>query len=104
MGVEKRPFLNSLQGSCRLRVARLPYPGKKFNLFPKLEKAKKMAVLTQEVQVSFDYTVEEIISLGRYPHQKGFFKQLSKEDRKVIEEVMDITKVSQLSKSSVPDD
>ena len=58
-----------------------------------------MAVLTQEVQVSFDYTVEEIISLGRYPHQKGFFKQLSKEDRKVIEEVMDITNISQLRKA-----
>ena len=63
-----------------------------------------MAVLTQEVQVSFDYTVEEIISLGRYPHQKGFFKQLSKEDRKVIEEVMEHHQYKSASKSSVPDD
>ncbi len=53
-----------------------------------------MAVLTQEVKVSFDYTVEEIISLGRYPHQKGFFKQISKKDRKVIDEVMEITNIS----------
>ena len=40
-----------------------------------------MAVLTQEIQVSFDYTVEEIVRLGRYPHQKGFLKNLSKKDR-----------------------
>ena len=99
MGVEKRPFLNSLQGSYRLRVARLLLSGKEIQSLSKLEKAKKMAVLTQEVQVSFDYTVEEIISLGRYPHQKGFFKQLSKKDRKVIEEVMEITNVSQLRKT-----
>ena len=39
-----------------------------------------MAVLTQEAKVSFDYTVEEIVSLGRYPHQKGLLKQLSKKD------------------------
>lgn len=67
--------------------------GKEISSLSKLEKANKMAVLTQEVQVSFDYTVEEIISLGRYPHQKGIFKQLSKYDRKVIEEVMEITQI-----------
>lgn len=58
-----------------------------------------MAVLTQEIQVSFDYTVEEIISLGRYPHQKGIFKQLSKQDRKVIEEVLEITQISDFRKT-----
>ena len=68
--------------------------GEEISSLSKLDKARKMAVLTQEVQVSFDYTVEEIISLGRYPYQKGIFKQLSKEDRKVIEEVMEITQIS----------
>src|SRR5690606_2502769 len=57
--------------------------------------SRKMAVLTQEANVSFDYTVEEIVSLGRYPHQKGLFKQLTRVDRNVIEEVMDITDISQ---------
>jgi iron complex transport system ATP-binding protein len=61
----------------------------------KLEKAKKMAVLTQEAQVSFDYTVEEIVSLGRYPHQKGILKQLSKVDWNVIENVMELTNIAQ---------
>ncbi|MDQ0228987.1 adenosylcobinamide amidohydrolase [Metabacillus malikii] len=67
------------------------------NLFEmtKLEKAKKMAVLTQEIEVSFDYTVEEIISLGRYPHQTGFIKQLSKRDRQVIESAMQLTDTCQ---------
>lgn len=73
--------------------------GKEISSLSKLEKAKKMAVLTQEIQVSFDYTVEEIISLGRYPHQKGIFKQLSKQDRKVIEEVMEITQISGFRKT-----
>ncbi|GAE24646.1 vitamin B12 ABC transporter [Halalkalibacter wakoensis JCM 9140] len=65
----------------------------------KLEKAKKVAVLSQEIHVSFDYTVEEIISLGRYPHQKGLLKQLSKRDRDVINEVMELTQVSHYRKT-----
>jgi iron complex transport system ATP-binding protein len=65
----------------------------------KLEKAKKMAVLTQEAHVSFDYTVKEIVSLGRYPHQKGLLKQLTRVDRNVIEEVMEITNISQFRKT-----
>ena len=65
----------------------------------KLEKAKKIAVLSQEVQMTFDYTVEEIISLGRYPHQKGFLKMLSAYDRQVIDAVMEITKVERFRKT-----
>ncbi|WP_099353180.1 adenosylcobinamide amidohydrolase [Fredinandcohnia onubensis] len=73
--------------------------GKEISTLSKLEKAKKMAVLTQEAKVSFDYTVEEIVSLGRYPHQKGLFKQLSRVDWNVIEEVMELTNTSQFRKT-----
>ena len=58
-----------------------------------------MAVLTQEVQVSFDYTVEEIIQSWTLSSSKGIFKQLSKKDRKVIEEVMEITNISDFRKT-----
>jgi iron complex transport system ATP-binding protein len=98
-GSGKTTLFKLITGQLPIKSGRINISGKEVQSLSKLEKAKKMAVLTQEVQVSFDYTVEEIISLGRYPHQKGFFKQLSKEDRKVIEEVMDITNVSQLRKA-----
>ena len=65
----------------------------------KLDKAKKMAVLTQEANVSFDYTVEEIIALGRYPHQKGFLKQLTKHDIALMDHVMDMTSITQFKKT-----
>ena len=98
-GSGKTTLFKLITGQLPIKSGKITLSGKEVQSLSKLEKAKKMAVLTQEVQVSFDYTVEEIISLGRYPHQKGFFKQLSKEDRKVIEEVMDITKVSQFRKA-----
>ncbi|MFT4415015.1 adenosylcobinamide amidohydrolase [Fredinandcohnia humi] len=73
--------------------------GKNILTLSKLEKAKKMAVLTQEAHVSFDYTVEEIVSLGRYPYQKGLLKQLSRADWNVIEDVMEITNISHFRKT-----
>ena len=98
-GSGKTTLFKLITGQLPIKSGKITLSGKEVQSLSKLEKAKKMAVLTQEVQVSFDYTVEEIITLGRYPHQKGFFKQLSKEDRKVIEEVMDITNVSQFRKA-----
>src|SRR6476646_5199694 len=74
-GSGKTTLFKLITGQLPIKSGKITISGKEIQSFSKLEKAKKMAVLTQEVQVSFDYTVEEIISLGRYPHQKGFFKQ-----------------------------
>jgi iron complex transport system ATP-binding protein len=98
-GSGKTTLFKLITGQLPINSGNVSICGKEISTLSKLEKAKKMAVLTQEVQVSFDYTVEEIISLGRYPHQKGIFKQLSKEDRKVIEEVMEITQIRKFRKT-----
>jgi iron complex transport system ATP-binding protein len=98
-GSGKTTLFKLITGQLPINSGNISICGEEISTLSKLEKAKKMAVLTQEVQVSFDYTVEEIISLGRYPHQKGIFKQLSKKDRKVIEEVMEITQIGEFRKT-----
>lgn len=60
----------------------------------KLEKARKIAVLTQEAHVSFDFTVEEIVSLGRYAFQKGILKSLSKNDHHIVSDVMELANIT----------
>lgn len=94
-GSGKTTLFKLITGQLPLKSGNISICGKEISTLSKLEKAKKIAVLTQEIHVSFDYTVEEIISLGRYPHQKGIFKQLSKKDRKVIEEVMELTQIGE---------
>lgn len=94
-GSGKTTLFKLITGQLPILEGEVLLSGEKISTLSKLEKAKKMAVLTQEANVSFDYTVEEIVSLGRYPHQKGLFKQLTRVDRNVIEEVMDITDISQ---------
>ena len=52
------------------------------------ELAKKIALLTQSTQVFFPYTVYETVSMGRYAYSQGFLKNLSAEDRAVIEDIL----------------
>ena len=52
------------------------------------ELAKKIALLTQSAQVFFPYTVYETVSMGRYAYSQGFLKNLSAEDRTVIEDIL----------------
>ncbi|WP_338452468.1 adenosylcobinamide amidohydrolase [Niallia oryzisoli] len=98
-GSGKTTLFKLVTGQLPIKSGNVLVSGKDIQSLSKLEKAKKMAVLTQEVHVSFDYTVEEIISLGRYPYQRGFFKHMSKKDWKVIEEVMELTNVTDLRKA-----
>jgi iron complex transport system ATP-binding protein len=52
------------------------------------ELAKKIALLGQSAQVFFPYTVYETVSLGRYAYTSGFLKNLSDEDRTIIEDTL----------------
>lgn len=67
--------------------------GRPLEQYSSLEKARLLAVLAQDEHVSFDFTVQEIVMLGRYPHQSGWFQTISAEDEQITEEAMRITKV-----------
>lgn len=57
------------------------------------EIAKKMAILPQRPEAPSGITVFELITYGRFPHQKGFGK-LSDQDRKIIEWALNITEMT----------
>ncbi len=59
------------------------------------ELAKKVAVLPQLHANAFSNSVYDAVSLGRYPHQKGFFSTWSKEDERAVERAMEQTGVMQ---------
>ncbi|PCD83267.1 ABC transporter ATP-binding protein [Lysinibacillus fusiformis] len=50
--------------------------------------AKKMAVLPQLHANAFSNSVREAISLGRYPHQSGFFSSWSEQDEQAVQHAM----------------
>ena len=57
--------------------------------------AKKMAVLPQLNASTFSNRVYDAVSLGRYPHQTGFFSSWSDADELMVQQAMDSTGVTQ---------
>ncbi|MBU3804916.1 MAG: ABC transporter ATP-binding protein [Candidatus Cellulosilyticum pullistercoris] len=51
------------------------------------ECAKEIAVLAQETQTYFDFTVEQIVKMGRYPY-KSILENYSKEDLEMVEQML----------------
>lgn len=50
--------------------------------------AKKLAILSQESSTQFDFTVKDIIKMGRYPY-KSMFEDYSKKDTELVDEIID---------------
>ena len=49
--------------------------------------AKEIAVLAQESNTHFDFTVEQIVKMGRYPY-KSVFEDYSKDDLQMVKEML----------------
>ncbi len=63
-------------------------------------RARFMGMVPQVSRINFDYTVEELIAMGRYPYQ-GFFCSESDEDRRVIDEVITRLDLSEFRERSI---
>src|SRR6185437_4431240 len=64
--------------------------GKLIHRQPTKEVAKQLAILPQNPTAPEGLTVRELVSFGRYPHQKGF-GNLSAEDNRMIEWALQAT-------------
>jgi iron complex transport system ATP-binding protein len=58
-----------------------------------LEKAQMLAVLPQHTLLNFSFTADEVVGLGRIPHQTGIIK-----DKQIIAEALDWVDASYLQR------
>ena len=63
---------------------------------PPRERARRVAVVPQETHPVFDFTVGEIVAMGRAPHL-GLLGVLGPHDRKIVHESMDLCDVAYLA-------
>ncbi|MFQ5656237.1 MAG: ABC transporter ATP-binding protein [Candidatus Methylomirabilales bacterium] len=52
-------------------VGRIYLAGRDLGTFTKQEVARTVAVVPQEFQVAFPFTVEQVVAMGRYPYARG---------------------------------
>lgn len=64
------------------------------------ETARTMAVVPQDTSVDFDFSVRELVMMGRYPHQRRF-RGGDAQDRKVVHEALVATGTAHLAAKPV---
>lgn len=65
------------------------------------ELARQIGVLTQTHYPQFDYSVRDVVSLGRYAYRKGLFAGLKKEDEEHIARAMSLTGMDNFAEASI---
>jgi iron complex transport system ATP-binding protein len=71
-GSGKTTLLRLLAGAVRPAQGRVTLEGTDLRRLPRSALARRMAVVPQETQLAFDYSVLEIALMGRYPHLGTF--------------------------------
>ncbi|MFC6041154.1 adenosylcobinamide amidohydrolase [Paenisporosarcina macmurdoensis] len=100
-GSGKSTLLKIISGILPALTGTVNLKGDHILSFSTKDLAKQMAVLPQLHAHAFTHNVRETVSLGRYPHQTGWFSSWSMEDEKAVVEAMKLTGISQYENTSL---
>ena len=99
-GSGKSTMIKAIQGLLRDRSGKVWVDGKDVFSLKSRDLAKKIAYVPQLFQVSFEFTVEEIILMGRYVHQAKF-AGITATDKRILEEIMSLTETTPLKDKKI---
>jgi iron complex transport system ATP-binding protein len=71
-GSGKTTLLRALAGVVHPRSGKVTLDGIDVSAIPRQSLARRMAVVPQETHLAFDYSVIEVVLMGRYPHLGTF--------------------------------
>lgn len=71
-GCGKTTLVRCLSGSLDPRKGKVEILGKSLVKWKQRDLARKMAIVPQDASSAFDFTVSEVVSMGRYPHMGRF--------------------------------
>jgi iron complex transport system ATP-binding protein len=89
-GCGKSTLVKALSRVLRPASGRILLDGRDIATMRPRELARQVAVVAQEVAFEFDFTVREVVAMGRLPHL-GRFRGETPHDRQVVEEAMAAT-------------
>lgn len=91
-GSGKTTLLRCLERTVDVPQNRVFIDGRDSVSIPRRKLAQTIATVSQETSFAFDFTVEEVVSMGRYPHMKRF-GFASPKHFGIIQDVMKRTRV-----------
>lgn len=89
-GSGKSTLLRIAGGIRKPHRGKVTLDGNNIFLLPRRNIARQLGYLPQEISSAYDYSVEEIAAMGRYPHSKGL-GGLNREDRLIVQESLRLT-------------
>lgn len=92
-GSGKTTLLKLLTGILTPRQGAVQYQGGDLRGMTRREIAKKIALVPQELNVAFGFTVRQMVMLGRTPHVRAFAGPTA-QDGQVVEAVMELTEIT----------
>ncbi len=99
-GSGKSTLLSLLSGAHRPQTGSCRLNGEEHYKKRKKELAKQITVVTQQQSLNYDFTVEEVVMMGRYPFLPRFAPP-SERDIQLVEENMDTLDIKRLRKRQV---
>ena len=81
-GAGKSTLLKNIYGVLNSSSGDIFIDNKNIKNITGKERAKKIAVLSQEDREDFDFNIEDIVKMGRYPY-KNIFENYSKTDKEI---------------------
>lgn len=99
-GAGKSTLLHALSGVVPVQAGSIEILGTRLDRLKHRERARRMAVIAQDSDPRFPYSCEDVVRMGRYPHQKRW--QLdSPEDENTVRRALEITDTESLAKRLV---
>lgn len=101
-GCGKTTFLDILSGVIREFTGSITIDNNDPKKIDKKSLARLLALVPQNFETNFPFSVEEILRMGRYPHKKKF-SALSKKDNDIIEEVIEELELGSMLEKKITD-
>jgi len=89
-GSGKSTLLKTLNHLYIAKSGSIFIEGKDIDSLKKKDMAMKVALVPQDTSMDYDFTVEEVVLMGRHPY-KGRFQKEDEEDYKIVYEAMEVT-------------
>jgi iron complex transport system ATP-binding protein len=99
-GCGKSTLIRAMAGALPLRNGGLNWFDSPALTWKRRSIARRIAVVPQQVHITFDFTVHQVVSMGRNPYLLRY-RGLQPEDLKAVDEAMERTDVNALADRSV---
>lgn len=92
-GAGKTSLLRLLSGELQPDTGRVQLQDKPISTYSLRELALLRSVMRQHVELNFDFTVEEVVMMGRYPHIRA---AATRADKAVVNQMLQLTESTAL--------